>query len=426
MAPVASAQSITIGVTGQYARGSVSPWGDVRLQAEAGGDPTLRWFVAADDRWHVPGDEVAVRQNRIDGTPVLETRLRIPDGDAVQRIWSVADCGGATIIEVENDSPLPFAVAFSGLDLVTERPPADIPIKGIDLPDGAIIMPVGHHATVRAVLPHRGAMVHPSQVSALPSAQAVVRGWLTVVHRASRLDLPEESLVGALTAARCDLLLDGPVGIDDDPAGFLFDIAELGRLGDDSERWMSEVADPIASISRSNEPEIEAVLRSCERLALAAGDERAAGDIARLRVRRVTDGLSGVAGETRSTSFSDVRRGQSVGRFVASIERLVCDGGEILRSGIPKSWLGMNFEVHGVPAGPRSTLSYAVRWHGERPAVLWEQKGEACRLSAPAIDPEWTSQEIVGETLWAAPSKPTKIGLIADLGNPPAESASFG
>ncbi len=67
---------------------------------------------------------------------MIETRVRIPDGDAVQRVWSVPDLGGLTVIEVENESPLPFAVAFAGPRVLTERPPADVPIKGLDLPAG--------------------------------------------------------------------------------------------------------------------------------------------------------------------------------------------------------------------------------------------------------------------------------------------------
>ena len=50
----------------------------------------------------------------------------------MHRVWSVADGGGRTIVEVSNDSPLPIACAFSRRDLLTARPPADVPIEGID------------------------------------------------------------------------------------------------------------------------------------------------------------------------------------------------------------------------------------------------------------------------------------------------------
>ena len=61
-------------------------------------------------------------------------------------------------------------------------------------------------------------------------------------------------------------------------------------------------------------------------------------------------------------------------------------GGDVLPGGFPPSWLGANFEVHGLPTSARSTLSFAVRWHGERPAVLWEQTGPPVTLTARAMD----------------------------------------
>jgi hypothetical protein len=125
----------------------VTPWAEERLAP-------LDWAVAADDRWHLPSKEAAVRQRRFDGTPVIETRVRIPDGDAVQRVWCVADRGGLTVIEIENDSPLPFAVAFFGRSVLTERSPSDVQIQGIELPDDAITMPVAHHTSIRVAIPH--------------------------------------------------------------------------------------------------------------------------------------------------------------------------------------------------------------------------------------------------------------------------------
>ncbi len=38
---------------------------------------------------------------------------------------------------------------------------------------------------------------------------------------------------------------------------------------------------------------------------------------------------------------------------------------------VPAEWYGQPVEVHGVPTA-HGTLSFAVRWHGERPALLWE------------------------------------------------------
>ena len=247
---------------------------------------------------------------------------------------------------------------------------------------------------------------------------AVVRGWETVVHRASRLVLPDDGLGEAVTAARSDLLLSGPVDVEDDAVGFLLDVAELGRLGDDADAWMPEIVEPIASIARSDDPEVELALRACERLAVAAGDDRAAGDIARIRERRIRRGraperLSAGAvvvlrpAARRSRSADSWPRSSS-----ASPTRAAC-----CRSGIPRRWLGSNFEVHGVPTGPRSTVGFAVRWHGERPAVLWEQHGPHPAADRAGGRPRLVERRRSGEALWAEPPQPKRIGVSIDLGD---------
>jgi hypothetical protein len=411
-----AADLTVIGVVGTPCRAWVSPCGDVSPERGPDDTSTLQWFIAAEDRWHVPSAEPAVRQRRIEGTPVIETRVRVPEGDAIQRVWSVPDAGGLTVIEVENASALPFAVAFAGTRVLTERPPADVPIRGIDLPDGAIVLPVAHRASVRVAIPHDPARFSTWALPTLAPAMAVVRGWETIVHRASRLVLPDAGLGEAVTAARSDLLLAGPVGVDGDAIGFLLDVAELGRLGDDADAWMPEIVEPIASIARSDDAEVDLALRACERLAVTAGDDRAAGDIAAIRQRRARDGRSTPMTAT-AQSFSDLQRGASVGRFVAEVERRIADAGRLLPLGLPHRWLGTNFEVHGVPTGARSTVGFAVRWHGERPAVLWEQHGDTQRLTAPVVDPEWSSDDVSGEALWAAPPQPKRIGVSIDLGN---------
>ena len=403
-----------IGVTGAPGRALVTPWGDVTALG-AREPSTVSWYVAAEDRWHQPAQEPAVRQRRLDGTPVVETRVRIPDGDAVQRVWSVPELGGLTVIEVENDSPLPFAVAFAGPRLLTERPPADVPIHGLDLPEGSIVLPVGHRSSIRVAVPHDPSRIATWALPTLAPALAVVRGWSTIVHRASRVVLPDDGLADALTAARCDLLLEGPVGADD-AVGFLLDVAELARLGDDADAWMPEIVEPVAGIARSDGPGVDDALAACERLAVSADDGRAAGDIAALRARRARDGRVPTDPGAHLSSFSEVRRGASVGRFVVDVERRIATGGRLLPAGIPRRWLGANFEVHGIPTAVRSTVSFAVRWHGERPAVLWEQQGDVQLLTAPGIDPDWATDQVSGEALWAPPPQPKRIGVSIDLG----------
>jgi hypothetical protein len=90
-------------------RGLVTPWV---------GGWSLDWWIGAEDRWHLPSREPAVRQSLAGSTPVVETAMRIPGGDAVQRVYALpASAGDAlgelVVVEVENQSAVPVAVAFA-------------------------------------------------------------------------------------------------------------------------------------------------------------------------------------------------------------------------------------------------------------------------------------------------------------------------
>jgi hypothetical protein len=88
---------------------------------------------------------------------------------------------------------------------------------------------------------------------------------------------------------------------------------------------------------------------------------------------------------------------------VAWLETLVADDRRLFPNGIPREWWGESLEAHGVPTGPSSTVSLAVRWHGARPALLWEQKGAPVELVSPVVAPGWSSAAVSGEALWPAP-----------------------
>jgi hypothetical protein len=73
---------------------------------------------------------------------------------------------------------------------------------------------------------------------------------------------------------------------------------------------------------------------------------------------------------------------------------------------LPPAWAGQAVEVHDAPTA-LGTLSFAVRWHGPRPALLWELSGparERFRLEAPGLDPRWSTTEVSGEVLLEGPT----------------------
>src|SRR5437899_1691129 len=84
-------------------RGLVTPWFD---------GWSLDWWIGADDRWHFPSRELNVRQSLMRDSPVVETAMRVPGGDAVQRVYAVQADEELAVVEVENRSSVPFAVAF--------------------------------------------------------------------------------------------------------------------------------------------------------------------------------------------------------------------------------------------------------------------------------------------------------------------------
>ena len=66
----------------------------------------------------------------------------------------------------------------------------------------------------------------------------------------------------------------------------------------------------------------------------------------------------------------------------------------------PAEWRGLPLDVRDAPtrSGP---VSFSVRWHGERPALIWETPEGVC-LRAPGLDADWSTNDPRGETLLAA------------------------
>lgn len=77
---------------------------------------SLDWWVGGDDRWYVPAREAAVRQDLMADAPIVETRARIPGGDAVHRAYGIRSPRSLgdewVVVEVENQTPVPLAAAF--------------------------------------------------------------------------------------------------------------------------------------------------------------------------------------------------------------------------------------------------------------------------------------------------------------------------
>ena len=395
--------------------------------------------IGGDDRWYDPAAERAARQVRPGPAPVLETRLRVAGGDVVATTWAAVAGGPGVVVELANESPVPVAVAVvagSGGQVAVEdrtlsvdgvaactvdREPGRFALadtsaalwaavtggaasESVPPPlasptgdaTGALVVPLLHHQSLRFVVPG-------GDPARLPAADRVAAGWSTRLEGAARIELPDESLQASVPAGLVDLLLAEPVP---DVAAQLASwglVAEAveriaAHHGEDSAGWLRATATcwvlhrrpepfadlPLGDLVAAARSEPGAVARLAGLFA-ARGDDRAATDAA---------SLAGPVADPEGPLWDLARR----------LARPV-DGGLALLGEVPESWYGQPVEVHGLPT-IHGTLSYGLRWHGERPALLWEFEPHddgPVRLTVPGLDPAFSTTEPTGEALLAAP-----------------------
>lgn len=362
-----SAGVTVVGSIGGPGYGLVDPVGGL---AAAGSGWAIGWCVGADDGWHVPAEG----RQRIASPGVVETRLKVPSGDAVQRVYGVGGAGDLVVIEIVNDSPLPFGVGF----LLGGNPPIVWPREPfpLDEPVGAcnaaVQLPVAHRTSTRiAVALDPSSFDDGIAVALLPTADDVERGWRAVLDAGMRVELPDGSLMAALDAARwCLLLRDDGVAIAVEPGERVADPVAAATVIVAMERWgfgrhAAELrpAIPRRAFKRVERPDPSVMTRPMP------GDARGAAEFL-LRAREVV--------------ISEV------------------EGGVALLPVVPDEWRGAPVEVHDAPSGA-ALVSYAIRWHDERPALLWTVEGGPLRLCAPGLDREWSTTDPSGEVLLGGP-----------------------
>lgn len=381
--------------------GCVDRTGTVELE---GRRAAIGWWVAADDRWHDPRTAPSIRQRWLDGTPVVETKLAVPGGDVVQTSYCVADHDGLLVVRYDNTSPAAVVVAVPTLGAVTTAATSGTPPQGIELPTDVRAFPLAHGASLTFVWSLRRARWwrrSPIDTGRLAPADQVVRGWINACERASRIP----NAADPLTSGRCAVLMATPRELDDllgrDPAVGVVAVAERVRMGDPGGPWVEQVADAVRRlVKHPSESSWTSRAVSLAAFVLAGAHEtRAVGDVLDLW-RRLPD-----ASRTTPTSLprpSDELQAAVVG--LAAIEDRLArpvgpDALQLLPDGVTQ-WLGSNVEAHGLHAGPHHRVSFALRWHGENAALLWEVDGPpGMRIAAPAVDRSFSTSDAQGETL---------------------------
>ncbi len=470
----------------------------------------LTWAVHTTDGWCRVGDPgaAAERVSRA-GAAIVETRLAVPSGRIVHRAFAVAAPAGGTavVVEIENASAIPVAVAFGARGKRLEGSATTLTLDGelfahLDRPaapgalgapdDCPVVVPVLHRGAVRVLLLSPGAPAWSGGVP--PSADHVESGWRR--HLASGMRVRTDDgvvdavweaavtrLSSAVTPDRIVPPVDGaapaPVGSEASIAGALSQagfpdlggpvvaaiLAERqgGTLADDTAgevqvlaaagAWFAATGDPQLAVAYALDL-LGAADRSLRRrrrggfdppalggavLDLAAafgalGELEAAHELSRRlgSVSRTSPDGAGVARQVErldrirrhnlrfpaATDAAGHRIGGSAddpgaAAGAAGVVRSLfvddaVDGLDLVPVVIPR-WDRSGFDVHDMPTR-FGRVSYGVRWHGERPALLWDVDPhpgvdpESIRLGAPGLDPLWAGAGVSGDALVRAPS----------------------
>jgi hypothetical protein len=328
------------------------------------------------------------------------------------------------VIEITNESTLPIAVAFTRSDVISSRTPSPRGAQGIELPAGSVVFPVAHGSTLRVALRANmyvaNAVANATanvDVERLPSFEQLQKGWLKAVEQAGYVIVPEGAVAPLVARLRSDALVLSGHEIEDwsigaggdcanDPIAYILTLQELLRMGEkltgDSAQirvdHAARLAQCVENLLKDHKKssilpwDVERALFAAQFVFARMGENRAADDVAAAQLR-----LSSAA-EPPYVMPTDIRTIAWVEEKMVAVQR---DGSvQIFGRGIPRLWLGANLECHRVAAGPLHTVSFGIRWHGEKPALLWEVSGPAgVKLDAGLCDPTWHSVESTGETL---------------------------
>ncbi len=424
---------------------------------------SLDWWVRTDEGWKYPSHTRAVRQT-VAATPIIETSFAVPGGDLVARACAVQTSGRAVVtIDYENDSPTAVALALvvrpidldgvgiaesvkiydntlsieGSVQLVADR----IPAASVAVPDfaslppaveranaepsteatstagtaqGAMVFPMPHHSTLRVGL---GADL---VLAELPQLEAIEKGWSAHLDQFLSVEVEGSPLGDELMINERRLatsLRNGKVMRSRSA------MAEWSVLDD------LTVANALLEVGDVN-PAAEIILDQLDGdrlMAMAAGERDAAFDaLVRLwQLTRRTEVLD-AAGETLEVppellagatpavvpSPSDDWPVVAARRVLDIRSALVTerDGELHLLTGFADEWRGRSVDVRNARTA-LGMLSFSLRWHGARPALLWSLKpvGSAAGtdddsrtvVRAPALDTAWVGYEAEGEALLA-------------------------
>lgn len=330
--------------------------------ADAGGLPSTTKCRAGGAQaaavWPIPHTASVTCVIELDGA--TSPQSPVPAVDDINRGW-VSHLGAAMNVSVDErvDAALPVAQRVL-LTAPADRRCAPMVIRA--LVHGGF----ADEARLRLGLLEE----HPDDAAVLTS----IARWFQIDRH---LDALNEELVTVARAAH------GVASSPDPLAGPAWLGGALGALGDGMRAIdQPDVADRIASIRVVAEPDQGPNVNHEELFGLATGADSA-----------------------WSWPGDDVAAAASVIEAVRGV--VIADRDRVIEAipSLPAQWRGQPIDVLRAPTG-LGQFSYGLRWHGARPALLWELDAapdSPVTVRAPAIDSVFESADISGETLLADP-----------------------
>jgi len=470
---------------------------------------SIDWRIRTGDGWESARNNRKSEQRLIGGS-TIETTVPTAVGPIVQRV-AVGVVGGqpAAIIEIVNTASVAIAVALSvrpfarqtlgplnalraGVDgieidgvhvLAADRPAASVVgdadhdvfelLEGaadasgavsIDSASGranaALVWPLAHTSTLRAVVPLKTAV---PAAAAVPGIDDIVRGWDRHLDSAARAVVQDSAVTEAFPALARDLACRAPadgdvaawmIGLtelglgreavagvrwltkEEDPAWTIFAIGRLAHLGFGG-AWFEDALEPLAraahtlrkpAASKSTPPGwrpsiVAAAAHACrhieqpdvaENLDTIAAAHSATMDlvdpdlVSKLHDATPTWAWPAADGSTPHDLRSSAVMAAHL-RNTLVIDDPVADGGQSadlhILPVLPLEWRGLGVEAHQIPTS-WGEASFGLRWHGPRPALLWEihtVDDRPVTIRVPSVSSTWQTTEPVGESLLPDP-----------------------
>ena len=225
----------------------------------------------------------------------------------------------------------------------------------------AFLYPVAHRTTLRVAVALGTRGLGAVEPAGLPDAAAVARGWQLQLDRGMRVVLPDDALQRAVDTARAAVVLAGQAWKVD---------PEVGR----GARGLGSRRGGRRCVGASHRP----------------------GTATTPTPTRRVDVMGGRPCPRRADRRSLPRRGCRA-RVGARERRRV----ELLDDW-PADWIGSTIDVRDAPTR-RGPVSCSVRWHGDRPALLWDGPA-GVQFRTPGLDPAWWVDDARGEVLLGRPA----------------------